>query len=178
MNGKFPIKAAQCRKMEGGKCAAENVKVKSGRWRMETRDPKGSDADTDTHPFGIVRMMTMNESSTRHRHAPIPFPIFTSAPSPPFGKPPRKTAYVPLSLVEALVFAVPPQRMRNCPPSTPFSDQAKMTSGIGLSPSTFGEKENPAPMAEIFFGQSLLIELWGCVIDLSWLVFIVASMIP
>jgi len=53
-----------------------------------------------------------------------------------------------------------------------------MTSGIGLSPSTFGEKEKPAPMAEIFFGQSLLIELWGCVIDLSWLVFIVASMIP
>jgi len=26
--------------MEGGKCAAENVKVKSGRWRMENGDPR------------------------------------------------------------------------------------------------------------------------------------------
>lgn len=127
----------------------ENVKVKSERWSGVRK----AVTDADTHPFGIGQMMTMTASSARNTHEPHSQP------------PPPKNHHHTM-----------PQKHRFCSPfrwwrlwflrfhrsgcvtaTPPFPDQAKRTSGIGLSLPPLGKH---TPLAKIFFGQSLLIELW------------------
>lgn len=110
-----------------------------GRMRKTRRDEMaGKSDDWRGHSrihLASVRMMTMNESSAidTQRHASIlPFPLF------PHGKPLMSSP----SLVEALVFAVPPQRMRSSllsfcpsnqnPKNAPLLARTKWPAELGL----------------------------------------------